>query len=197
MSLPPQKGCYDTWRGLLSAGGKGICSSNRSGKSTVCGASPEELQGLRQKYHAENCPLFLTVSRMAKEKNVEFLLRGLAALKQREAQPFQVLFVGEGPDREALEALRNELGLKDVCHFTGQVENERIPLYYQAADAFLFASKTETQGIVLLEAFAGKTPVIALRASGVEDIVTDGKTGLLTEENPDSFAGQSDDSCQI
>ena len=58
----------------------------------------------------------------------------------------------------------------------------------QAADAFLFASKTETQGIVLLEAFAGKTPVIALRASGVEDIVTDGKTGLLTEENPDSFA---------
>lgn len=109
-------------------------------------------------------------------------------MKQREAQPFQVLFVGEGPDREALEALRNELGLKDVCHFTGQVENERIPLYYQAADAFLFASKTETQGIVLLEAFAGKTPVIALRASGVEDIVTDGKTGLLTEENPDSFA---------
>ncbi len=157
-------------------------------RAQYAAASPEELQGLRRKYHAENCPLFLTVSRMAKEKNVEFLLRGLAALKQREAQPFQVLFVGEGPDREALEALRNELGLKDVCHFTGQVENERIPLYYQAADAFLFASKTETQGIVLLEAFAGKTPVIALRASGVEDIVTDGKTGLLTEENPDSFA---------
>ncbi len=54
----------------------------------------------------------------------------------------------------------------------------------------MFASKTETQGIVILEAFAGKTPVLAVRATGVEDLVEDGRNGFLTLEEPHVFAAQ-------
>ena len=57
-----------------------------------------------------------------------------------------------------------------------------------AADAFLFASKSETQGIVLLEAMAAGCPVAAVRASGAVDVVRPGINGYMTEEHPEAFA---------
>lgn len=150
----------------------------------------EEVDLLRKSVYAERIPLLLTVSRMAQEKNVEFLLESLALMKEYYKKPFRMLMVGDGPDREALEKKCAKLGLADYVTFTGAVPNERIAPYFKAADLFLFASKTETQGIVILEAFAGKTPVIAVRASGVEDLVEDGRNGFLTIEDPHVYAAQ-------
>lgn len=143
---------------------------------------------IRRQCGAWNMPLLLTVSRMAKEKNVDFLLESLAKVKTLYGKPFRVLMVGDGPDREALKQRSVQLGLQDVVVFTGTVSNDRIAPYFQAADAFLFASKTETQGIVVLEAFAGATPVIAVKASGVEDLVDDGINGILTGEDTEEYA---------
>lgn len=160
-----------------------------------CGAGKCETRGdevalLRKSVHAKGIPLLITVSRMAQEKNVEFLLESLALMKEYYKKPFRMLMVGDGPDREALEKKCAKLGLADHVTFTGAVPNERIAPYFKAADLFLFASKTETQGIVILEAFAGKTPVIAVRASGVEDLVEDGRNGFLTIEEPHVYAAQ-------
>lgn len=153
-------------------------------------AGEPESNAVRTRFGAENMPLLLSVSRMAKEKNVEFLLEGLAETKALYKKPFKVLLVGEGPDRKALERKRDELGLQDTVIFTGAVPNQEIAPFYKAADGFVFASMTETQGIVILEAFAGKTPVVAVRASGVEDLVENGKNGILTPENPQEYAVQ-------
>lgn len=79
------------------------------------------------------------------------------------------------------------LGIEEEVFFTGAIPNQELPAYYAAADLFLFASKTETQGIVLLEAFAGATPVYAIHATGVNDLVRDGYNGRLTDENPIAF----------
>lgn len=147
-----------------------------------------ESESIRRRFGAEDMPLLLTVSRMAREKNIEFLLEGLAQTKELYQKPFKALFVGDGPDRELLERKSGEMGLKDTVIFTGAVPNQEIAPYYRAADGFVFASKTETQGIVILEAFAGKTPVIAVRASGVEDLVQNGENGILTEENTKEYA---------
>ena len=62
----------------------------------------------------------------------------------------------------------------------GQVPNEEIKNYCRASDMFLFTSRSETQGIVLLEAMAAGTPVLALKATGTEDIVVNGKNGYMT-----------------
>ena len=67
--------------------------------------------------------------------------------------------------------------------FVGKVPNEKLNCYLQACDAFLFTSKSETQGIVLAEAFAAGLPVVAVEASGVEDIVENGVNGFRTAED--------------
>lgn len=143
---------------------------------------------IRSQYGAEKIPFLLTVSRMAAEKNVAFLLESLVQVKERYGKPFRMLMVGDGPDREALQKRSQELGLGEIVVFAGAVPNEEIAPYFKAADAFLFASRTETQGIVVLEAFAGATPVIAVRATGVEDLVDDGINGILTKEDPREYA---------
>lgn len=150
----------------------------------------EEADEVRRRYCAEDIPLLLTVSRMAQEKNVGFLLESLALMKEMYGKPFRMLMVGDGPDRAALEKKSAKLGLESFVKFTGAIPNDKIAPYFSAADAFLFASKTETQGIVALEAFAGRTPVIAVRASGLEDLVCDGRNGFLTLEEPHVYAAQ-------
>lgn len=145
---------------------------------------------IREQYAAEEIPLLITVSRMAKEKNVGFLLDAIARTKSIYQKPFRVLFVGDGSERKELEKKSQTLGLQDTVIFTGNVPNQEIAPFYQAADGFLFASKTETQGIVILEAFAGQTPVIAVRASGVEDLVQSGMNGILVQEDAGIFASE-------
>lgn len=155
------------------------------GNYTVSEARGDEI---RRRYGAENMPMLLTVSRMAHEKNVSFLLESLARTKELYQKPFRVLMVGDGPDREALSKRSISLGLEDVVTFVGTVPNDEIAPYFKGADGFVFASKTETQGIVILEAFAGATPVIAVKATGVEDLVEDGVNGILTGENTEEYA---------
>ena len=150
----------------------------------------EETAKIREQYQSQNMPLLITVSRMAQEKNVEFLLKSLALFKRRWGKPFRMLMIGDGPDRETYERTAADLGLAEEIRFTGKIPNQEIAPYFAAADGFLFASKTETQGIVILEAFAGKTPVIAVEASGVKDIVKSGYNGILTAEDTEQFAGE-------
>lgn len=151
-------------------------------------ASEEEAGRVREKYQAEKIPLLLSVSRMAHEKNILFLLESIARLKALYQKPFRVLLAGDGPDREAYEHRLAALNLTEEVVFVGEVENSRLAPYFKAADAFIFTSKTETQGIVILEAFAGGTPVYALDATGVRDLVKEGVNGYLSPENVDSYA---------
>jgi glycosyltransferase involved in cell wall biosynthesis len=73
-------------------------------------------------------------------------------------------------------------------HFTGGVPLDQVAPYYQAADLFVFASTTETQGLSVLEALATGLPVVAVRAAGVDEAVRDGVSGLLVPEDPAAFA---------
>lgn len=145
-------------------------------------------QSIRERYCHEGEHLFLCVSRLAEEKNIGFLLRSLAEYKRQVAAPFKMLFVGDGPNREEYEKEVKRLHLDAEVVFTGKVANEELKNYYGAADLFLFASKTETQGIVILEAMAAGLPVIAVKASGVEDLVYNGLNGFLVPEETELFA---------
>jgi glycosyltransferase involved in cell wall biosynthesis len=132
--------------------------------------------------------LFCTVSRMAKEKNIDFMLRALAIAKEQIGNIFRVLMIGDGPERKALEALAAKLGLTENVSFIGAVPNDEISAYHQACDLFLFSSQSETQGIVLLEAFAASLPAIAIDATGTGDLIASGENGMLTAADEQDWA---------
>jgi glycosyltransferase involved in cell wall biosynthesis len=98
------------------------------------------------------------------------------------------LLVGKGPALAAMQAIFRREGLTDRVHTAGILEPPLLSSAYQAMDAFLFTSKTETQGMVLAEAMAAGTPVVALDGPGARDVVRDGENGrLVPEENVQRF----------
>ena len=128
------------------------------------------------------------VGRLAPEKNLAFLVRAVGAFLARSSTA-HFLVVGDGPEREAMERLLGDLTVAGRAHFVGVQTGQTLIDLYHAMDLFVFASKTETQGMVLAEAMAAGVPVVALDADGVRDAVTDGETGvLLAEENVTGFA---------
>ncbi len=152
-------------------------------------AAPETVREIRQRYGNGQMPLLVTVSRLGHEKNVPFLLRCMARLKQT-LPDFRLMVIGDGPQREEYMDLCDPLDIRQQICFLGSLPNQEIAAHMAAADCFVFASKTETQGIVILEAMAAKTPVVALRASGVEDLVVEGVSGYLCPEKEDAFTEQ-------
>ena len=146
----------------------------------------ESVAAIRQQYLGTADYLTCTVSRLAKEKNLDFQIRGLSCLKRllkKKGRTFRHMIIGDGPEKKNLMRQIEELGLTENIIFIGNVDNQEIKNYQAASDAFLFTSKSETQGIVLLEAMAVGNPVVAVEASGVRDVVKDGVNGYLTEED--------------
>ena len=103
---------------------------------------------------------------------------------------FRSVFVltGDGPDGDRLKASIKDSWLNQSVFFVGFLDQARLIDLYKAAKLFLFASKTETQGLVIVEAMAGGTPAVAIGHMGVLDVVKDGINGLLAPEAEREFA---------
>ncbi len=136
----------------------------------------------------EDRPVLLFVGRVAYEKNIDFLLR---ALHLAVAQNPELLLViaGEGPALASLKKLTEKLGLRERVLFVGYLDRSGALLdCYRAADAFVFASRTETQGLVLLEAMALGVPVISTAVMGTRDIVGPRRGALVPQDDEADFA---------
>ena len=145
----------------------------------------EKTRAIRRTYLGDEKSghLFCSVSRLEEEKNPVFLLKGIRCLKEKLPFSFRVLLLGEGSMRNELEILAGRMGLEDTVVFLGNIPNEDVKQYLYASELFLFASKSETQRIVLEEAMAAGNPVVAVRASGAEDLIKNGINGCMTEED--------------
>jgi 1,2-diacylglycerol 3-alpha-glucosyltransferase len=133
-------------------------------------------------------PLLLYVGRVAHEKNIDFLLRMFVKLLKRRPDALFVI-AGEGPARESLARRARELGVVDAVKFIGYLDRRtELPDCYAAGDAFVFASRTETQGLVLLEAMAQGTPVVSTAELGTRSILTAESGAFVVPENEDVFA---------
>jgi glycosyltransferase involved in cell wall biosynthesis len=115
-------------------------------------------------------PLLLYVGRLGAEKEIDRLKPILTALPKA-----RLAIVGDGPHREQLQTLFANTN----TNFVGYLQGAELASAYASADAFVFPSRTETLGLVLLEAMAAGCPVIAARSGGIPDIVTDGENGYL------------------
>lgn len=141
---------------------------------------------IRAEWGLEKAEVLLYVGRLAGEKNLDFLLRAFARIAE-ERPHTRLLIVGDGPAKGKLKKLAKQLDVEREVIFTGAVPHDRVPDYAAAADLFVFASVTETQGLVLTEAMAAGAPVVAVEAPGSVDILTQGG-GLLVKPQEQAFA---------
>jgi 1,2-diacylglycerol 3-alpha-glucosyltransferase len=133
-------------------------------------------------------PLLLYVGRVAHEKNIEFLLHAFIALRRTRSGALLVI-AGEGPARAHLQVLVQRLGIAADVQFIGYLNRERgLADCYAAADVFVFASRTETQGLVLLEALAQGRPVVSTAHLGTASILQAGCGARVAPEKPEAFA---------
>jgi glycosyltransferase involved in cell wall biosynthesis len=126
--------------------------------------------------------MLLFVSRLAREKNVELLIEALT----RSSVPAKLVIAGDGPQRAALEELAGRLGVAERVAFLGQMDRERLADLYASADAFVFPSVTETQGLVLAEALAAGALVLAADAPQNREVL--GPAGRVVKPDADAFA---------
>lgn len=120
------------------------------------------------------------IGRLGPEKNLGFVAQALVALCQAREHA-QAVIVGNGEAVPEIQRVFDEAGLSDRLHLPGILKDEALVNAYHALDAFVFASKSETQGLVLAEAMAAGRPVVALDAPGAREIVRDGENGRLLE----------------
>lgn len=132
-------------------------------------------------------PVLLYAGRVAREKNLAFLLDVLVRLRQ-DHPAARLVLAGGGPGGPELEARARELGISGQVFLLGRVNDQQLAACFAGADVFLFPSLTETQGLVVAEAMAAGLPVVAVAASGTNDTVAHGKDGLLCPPEPGAFA---------
>ncbi len=132
-------------------------------------------------------PLLLYVGRLDREKSIERILRAFALLHAT-VPLARLALVGHGTEAVRLAALAQTLPATRNITFLPARSHDALPVCYQAADVFLFASETETQGLVLAEAAACGVPVVSVSGPGCDEVVRDGETGLLTKPEPAALA---------
>jgi glycosyltransferase involved in cell wall biosynthesis len=124
------------------------------------------------------------LGRLAPEKNLRYLA-GAAAASLERIPGARFLVVGSGPSASEMKSIFRERGIGDRLVLAGKKTGEELRDAYAAMDVFLFSSKSETQGLVLMEAMAAGVPVIALDASGSREVVEDGVNGRLLPDDAD------------
>ncbi|NJC98024.1 MAG: glycosyltransferase family 4 protein [Anaerolineales bacterium] len=148
-------------------------------------------EALRSQMGWQDDKVLISTGRLAPEKNWATLLN--AAKKVHQKHPaLRVVLIGDGPEKNALEELADELGIAERVTFTGAIPHSDVVTHLKAADIFGFASVTETQGLVTMEALAAGLPVVAVDASGTRDIIDDGEQGFLVRNDADALADSID-----
>ena len=133
-------------------------------------------------------PLVTYVGRVAHEKNIEFLVNVFVEVR-RTVTDAMLVIAGEGPARESLRQMVVRLGLERDVHFAGYLDRNTALLdCYAAANVFVFASRTETQGLVLLEAMAQGAPIVSTAELGTRSILKTGCGALVVEEQLQPFS---------
>ena len=141
--------------------------------------SSGDAQGFKKTHNIpENVFVIGHVGRLAPEKNLVFLAKSVAQSMQT-LEDTWFCVAGNGPDRQTIHDIFSDCGIAHRLTLTGNLTGSALADAYQAMDLFVFSSQSETQGMVLTEAMAAKTPVIALDGPGVREVVENKKNGIL------------------
>ena len=133
--------------------------------------------------------IVIYVGRIAREKSIDFLIHTFANVARQEKN-IHFVIVGDGPERKNLERLVNKLKISDRVFLLGFVDHKDVAKIYQSADVFVFSSKTETQGLVVLEAMSCGLPVITVKDWVFEEFIQNGIDGFMVDKKENVFANK-------
>ena len=144
----------------------------------------------RSKYNISDSEKILTfVGRVAKEKNIELIIESLNYIKSKNVK---LLIIGNGPHKNGLEKLAKQKGLKEKVLFLGYLPKTDVISAYKNSEIFVFSSKTETQGLVVVEAMASGLPIVAVSDLAIKDMVKNNINGYLVRTNAKDMASKID-----
>lgn len=126
----------------------------------------------------QNDFIILFVGRLAQEKNVEFLIDAQKDITKKYPNS-KLLIIGDGPDINKYKELSKKLGIENNVIFTGKVPWDMVPIYYQLASVFVTASKTETQGLTVIEAMAASKVPVCIDDESFKNVVIDDLNGKI------------------
>jgi 1,2-diacylglycerol 3-alpha-glucosyltransferase len=135
----------------------------------------DDPMAMRKELGIEGKTVLMHVGRVSYEKHIDDIVR---VLKDFDEDTVLVI-VGDGPARADIEDLVKRMALRDRVIFTGFVNRNDLPPYYNCADVCISCSKFETQGLSIMEAMACRKPVVCPNARAFSVIITDGKDGFL------------------
>jgi len=144
--------------------------------SVIPNGISDEFINLSIKQNFSSPVRLMFIGNLTKNKSVDVILKSLGNLK---APDFLLTIIGSGPEESHLTKLSNNLGISSNVRFLGHLPPEEIPDLLQDSDIFVFSSKAEGRPNVILEAMAAGKPVIASNIQGINDLISDGNTGLL------------------
>jgi 1,2-diacylglycerol-3-alpha-glucose alpha-1,2-glucosyltransferase len=140
-----------------------------------------EVEKLIDRYGIEENFRIVFLGRLAKEKNVEFLIRGMKKVLEKDKK-VTLIIAGYGPWEENLKNYAEEQGVATNIIFAGKQAHSDVPIIYHSANAFASASTSETQGITFIEAMASGLPVMSIKDESVEGILEENVTGMFFED---------------
>jgi glycogen(starch) synthase len=151
------------------------------------GVNPSLFEGpFEDPFSGVGKPRVLFIGRLAPQKGVGTLVEAAGLLEDPGAQ---ILLVGDGPERKALERKSERLSVADRLHFVGFFAHERLPAVLAHADLLVLPSLYEELGTVLLEAMQAALPIVASKTGGIPDVIEDGVNGLLVPPgDPEALA---------
>lgn len=142
-------------------------------------STPQQRAQIREQYHIpQDATVACFVGRLGREKSVDVLLR-FWAQEMKPQDNMRLLIIGDGPEKEPLQQLAQQLGITDTVIFTGKVLHPDLPLYIHTCDIYVTASLSDTNSISMLEGMAGGLPVLQLYDELNADQVTDGVNGYM------------------
>lgn len=152
-------------------------------------SDPKMLYEIDRMYLIEpDIPILLFCGRMMWYKNIKIILDALKKVSEAGIK-FKAFFVGDGPDRPAIEQYAKNNGIYDLTIFTGAIyDREKVKAFFSRADLFMFPSTYDTSGLVVKEAASCYCPTILTKGSCAAEDVTDMKSGILCDETAEDFA---------
>ena len=142
----------------------------------------EQLKDLRHELGIQDDErMFIYVGRVATEKSIDIVIKGFGKAVEKHPDS-KLVIVGDGPSFNELKELVSNMKLEDKIIFTGRKPHDDVPLYYNAADCFMSASITETQGMTYIEALASGLPIICRYDEVLDDVLLDGENGYFFKD---------------